>query len=160
MEKLNIETGIKEYQLGEFGVLRMNPTDTNIYSRFLTALENIQEIEGRLLQEGEALGDDADGKAVLDLLDRLDKDVKAELNTAFGYGNDFDKIVCGANLLTVCDNGERLVTNILVALEPIIMNGIQKFVITTVDAAKLNREQRRAVQHSGKVTIDTRVSDK
>ena len=37
MQELNIDTGVREYRINGGGVLRFNPSDPNVYSRFLQA---------------------------------------------------------------------------------------------------------------------------
>ena len=37
MEKLQFDSGIKEYKINGAGVLRFNPGDPNLYARFLEA---------------------------------------------------------------------------------------------------------------------------
>ena len=62
--------------------------------------------------------------------------------------NSFDAIVDGVNLMAVAGNGERVITNLLAALYPVIEQGVQKFyddkANAAVAAARANRQQRRA----------------
>ena len=143
MEKLIFDTGVKEYDLG-FGVpLRFNPTDPNVYARFMEAAEKITEIEKELVKRGEAEG--ATGEDAIRLMAEADQRTKELLNQAFGGGNDFHAIMGGVNLLAVGSNGERVVTNLFAALTPVMVSGAQRCASNEVAQAKLNREQRRAM---------------
>ena len=87
------------------------------------------------------------GAAVLGLLAEADKQTKALLAGVFA-GNDFDQLLEGVNLMAVAGNGERVITNLLAALQPIIQQGAKRFYDQkageAVAAAKANRQQRRA----------------
>lgn len=125
MEKLMFDNGIKEYEMPG-GVLRFNPSDPNVYSRFMAAYDTIQKIEEELISSAKNLPDDrmARGKAVLDFMRDADIKVKAQLSEVFDCGNDFDLLMGGVNIMAVGRNGERVVTNLLQALLPIIQQGI------------------------------------
>jgi len=43
MEKIKFDAGFVTYRLGDLGQLRFNPSDPNLYSRFLEALEKLRE---------------------------------------------------------------------------------------------------------------------
>lgn len=153
-EKLNFDDGIKEYEVNGRELLRFNPSDPNVYNRFcelyeeLSKLEESYEAELKRL-EAETTDDDVEssGKA-LKLMHDIDAKVKARLSYVFGEGNDFDRIMGGVNLMAIGKNGERIVTNLLAALQPIIEDGIRQHqsdaAAEAVAAAKLNREQRCA----------------
>jgi len=49
--------------------------------------------------------------------------MKTLLGEIFGSHNDFHAILQGVNLLAVAENGERVVTNLFSALEPILVDG-------------------------------------
>lgn len=149
MEKIVFDNGIKEYEINNNGVLRFNPSDPNVYARFFDAAEQIQEIEKDLTKKGKALADNEEnGEAAIRLMQEADKKAKELLEQVFGSGNDFDILLGGVNLLAVADNGERVVTNLMQALLPVIEQGAKKCAEQKVDAAvnqaKTNRAQRRA----------------
>ena len=77
-----------------------------------------------------------------------DRDTKKILSEVFGADNDFDKILGGVNMLAVAGNGERVITNLLAALQPIMVEGAQNCAKQQADAAvaqaKRSRAQRRA----------------
>jgi len=112
MEKLIFDTGVKRYRINGGGVLQFNPADPNVYARFLEAAEKIKAAEAEL----DSCGD------VLAAVTALDKKVKALLEGVFP-GNDFDALLGGVNLLAVAGNGERVVTNLMAALQPVLTRG-------------------------------------
>ena len=152
MEKLIFDTGVKEYKINGSGILRFNPSDPNVYARFLDAMEKIQTVEKKLVAKAaeiEYAGDqEQSGAAVLRMMAEADREIKEILAQVFGAGNDFDKILGGVNLLAVAGNGERVITNLLQALQPIMVSGAESCAKQQVDGAvaqaKQNRAQRRA----------------
>ena len=52
MEKIQFDSGVQEFMLGN-GVLRFNPSDPNLYGRFLEAGEKIADIQNNLIREAE-----------------------------------------------------------------------------------------------------------
>lgn len=149
MEKLTFDSGIKEYQVNGNGVLRFNPGDPNVYARLLEAMDDIKTVENDLVEKAKGIQQN-DGAAVLRLMTDADKQMKEVLNRAFGAGNDFNDILGGVNVVAVCDNGERAITNLLNVLVPIVREGAERCAKQQADAAvaeaKLNRAQRRALQ--------------
>lgn len=152
MEKLIFDTGIKEYQINDDGVLRFNPSDPNVYARFMDAMEQIQTIEKALVAKAKGIekaeGQTESGAAVLRVMAEADREVKKILTNVFGKGNDFDVLLGGVNLLAVAGNGERVITNFLSVLQPIMVAGAENCAKQQADKAvaeaKLNRAQRRA----------------
>ena len=147
--KITFDTGVKEYEINNNGVLRFNPGDPNVYARFFDAAEQIEKIEQDLIAKSEALkNEERDGEAAIRLMQDADKQVKELLGQVFGPGNDFDKLLGGVNVLAVASNGERVVTNLMHALTPVIEKEAKKCFDKKVDAAvgkaKGNRAARRA----------------
>ena len=143
MQKLNLDLGVKEYEIGG-GVLRFNPGDPNVYSRFVEAAEKLVEIEQRLTVKVKEYDGEDSGKVVLQIMREADKEVKELLSWIFGAQNDFEEIFCGANVLGVGSNGERVITNFIHAIQPIMEKGARKCAQHQVNQAKMNRAQRRA----------------
>ncbi len=151
MEKLIFDSGVKEYQLGN-GVLRFNPADPNVYARFMEALEKLRAVETGLVEDAKAQinpeTEENSGEVVVRLLAKADREAKDILNWVFGSGNDFTQILDGVSLLAVGGNGERVITNLLHTLTPIIQEGAEKCAqqqtAGAVGKAKQNRAQRRA----------------
>ena len=116
MEKLTFDTGLQSYRVGGAGVLKFNPCDPNVYARFLEAAEKIKAAEQEL----------AGAEDALRAMTALDKRIKGILNEVFGSGNDFNEILGGVNLLAVAGNGERVITNLLTALQPVLIAGARR----------------------------------
>ena len=142
MEKISFDSGVKSYKINGAGVLRFNPGDPNVYARFLEAADKLQEVETALVAEAKIIPE-ADGGAVVQLLNRADREMKGILSWVFGQENDFDKILGGVNLLAVADNGQRVVTNLLEALQPILVEGAERCAKEKVDAALRKAKSRR-----------------
>lgn len=136
MEKLTLDTGLRSYRINGGGVLRFNPADPNLYARFLEAMEKIKAMEDSLPGTGEG--------SPLENMCRTDKQIKQLLDWVF-TGNDFDGLLGGVNLLAVATNGERVITNLLQTLLPVLTEGAQLCAGVQVDKAlaqaKLRREQ-------------------
>lgn len=126
MEKLTFDTGVKTYKVGA-GVLKFNPTDPNVYARFLETLDSLSQLESELSK--------ASGTDAIAALARTDQEIKARLSYVFGPGNDLEAVFSGVSLLAVGANGERLITNFLGAMEPILSEGARA--CAAAEAAKL-----------------------
>ena len=88
----------------------------------MEAVEKLQTLEAELT--GQA--DGAENRQILELMVQADEKMKGVLNWVFGPGNDFHKILGGVNLLAVAGNGERVVTNLFAALEPVLVEGAKQ----------------------------------
>jgi hypothetical protein len=128
MENLTFDTGLREYRAGN-GVLRFNPSDPNLYARFLDSLEELTALEAELTK-----AQATDGVQVLQLLSQADSRAKGILGRVFP-GNDLEAVFAGVSLLAVGDNGQRLLTNFMNALEPILREGVRR--CAAAEAAKL-----------------------
>lgn len=149
MEKLNISVGIKRYQLVEGGaLLSFNPGDPNVYARYMDSLPKIKAVEQEMAGKAKAVDSNSPdaGEKTLEIMRETDLRMKSVLNQIFGKENDFDEILCGVNLMAVTEDGNRVINNVLDALTPIMNAGAKSCVATEVKNAKLNREQRRAMQ--------------
>lgn len=153
-QKLIIDTGVKEYDINSNGLLRFNPSDPNVYDRFIHAIGAVEALEkdyaavatedGGMDEHGFPIA----GKEVLSSAAAIDHKVKKILSEVFGPQNDFDQLMGGVNLMAVATNGERVITNLFAALEPIITAGVQEHLKdkagTAVAQANANRAARRA----------------
>lgn len=146
MEKISFDSGIKEYQINDSGVLRFHPGDPNLYVRFLDAVEKIQQVEDDLTQKAKEIEETDGGEQAVKLMAQADKQMKEILREVFGAENDFDKILGGINLLAVADNGERVVTNLFAALQPVLVAGAERCAKETGEAAVQQAKARRAMQ--------------
>ena len=133
MEKIQFDAGQRSYRINGGGILRFNPGDPNLYARFMEAVEKLQEVETELMKQGES----AQGENIVKLMGSADEKMKSILNWVFGGDNDFHKLLGGVNLLAVADNGERVVTNLFAALEPVLVDGAKR---CAADLAKASRE--------------------
>ncbi len=137
MEKITFDAGVKSYRINGGAVLKFNPADPNLYQRFMEAVEKIQELEKNILPE------EADPLQQLCL---ADKQVKETLSWVFGGGNDFDQLLGGVNLLAMASNGQRVITNLLEALLPVLTEGAKVCAGMQVEQAKAKARSRRESQ--------------
>lgn len=148
MELLNIDIGIKSYQLVEGGApLTFNAGDPNVYARYMEAMDKIKVVEKEMSGKAnsiDASGENA-GEESLKIMYETDRRMKAILNGIFGKPNDFEEILCGVSLMAVTADGDRVINKVLEALSPIMQDGAKACAETEVKEAKLNREQRRAL---------------
>ena len=152
MEKLIFDNGIREFKINDNGVLRFNPADPNVYARLMEAGEKIEAVEASMLAKAKELipdsTEDANGAAVVQLMAEADKEIKEVLAYIFGAENNFNEIFAGVNLMAIGDNGERVLSNFLNALMPIVQKGAQmcadQQISGAVKKAQGNRAQRRA----------------
>lgn len=149
MEKIQFDSGIKEYRINGTGVLRFNPGDPNVYARFLEAAQKIKELEQGLSQQAQVLEGQDSGQQAVQLMADADKQMKDVLGWVFGGGNDFDKILGGVNLLAVAGNGERVVTNLFNALQPVLVAGAQACAREKTAEAVKKAKQRRGEEIAG-----------
>ena len=137
MEKIQFDSGVKSYRINGSGVLRFHPGDPNLYTRFLEAVDKFKALEQELA------ADALEADQILEALHQADQKMKALLSWVFGKENDFDKLLEGVNLLAVADNGERVITNLLVALEPVLLEGAKRCAAQKTQDAKRKAEARR-----------------
>ena len=123
MEQIRFDSGMKKFRINGNGVLEFNPRDPNLFARFLDATDKIRDIEQSLTQQASKILPETAGEETLRLMADADKKMKDLLGEIFGRNNDFHAILQGVNLLAVAENGERVVTNLFSALEPILLEG-------------------------------------
>ena len=155
VQKLIIDDGLMRLDINGNGLLVFNPTDFNLYERFYALTKELPEIEKKYAAEVEELPDGTDEAQAVELAGReltrakeIDALVKKRLSEVFGKGNDFDKLLGGVNIMAFGSNGERIISNLLSALQPYIEDGVAKHTQQEVATARLNREQRRAAQRT------------
>ncbi len=146
MEKISFDSGIKEYRINGTGVLRFNPADPNVYARFLEAVDKIQDMEKVLTEQARQLEGQDNGTQAVKLLAQADKQMKELLAWVFGEHNCFDKLLGGVNLLAVAGNKQRVITNLLEALQPILVAGAEQCAREAAQAAVEKAKVRRAKQ--------------
>ena len=148
MKNLFLDSGIEEFRLTQNGdVLRFNPSDPNVYARFMELTPKIKAVEMEMAEKAKAIDpkSEGSGESALMVMRETDKRMKEILNEVFGHGNDFERILEGINLMAVASNKKRIISNLLDSLAPIMEEGARNCVDSEIDAAKLNREQRRAM---------------
>lgn len=145
MEKIQFDSGIKQYKINGNGVLQFNPADPNVYARFMEAAQKIKQLEQQLRTKASTAQDEG-GAQIVQLMADADKQMKDILSWVFGEGNDMNAILGGVNLLAMASNGERVVTNLFAALQPILMEGAQSCAKETTRAAVEKAKARRAAQ--------------
>ncbi len=143
MKKITFDTGVEEILIGG-GVLRFNPQDPNLFVRFLDASEKLQQIEKELVEKAENSTDE--GTGAMRLLQNADERMKQLLDWVFGSGNDFDAILGGVNLLAIASNGQRVVTNLFAALEPVMIEGAERCAQSRTAQAVEKANARRSAQ--------------
>ena len=144
MEKLQFDSGVKSYRINGGGVLRFHPGDPNLYNRFLEAVEKFRVLEQELAAKCGT--EETLGAEILRFLEEADSKMKQLLNWIFGGDNDFHKLLDGVNLLAVADNGERVITNLLQALEPVLLEGAKRCADQQAKAAVEKAKARRGQQ--------------
>lgn len=136
MENIQFDSGIRTYRINGEGVLRFNPGDPNVYARFLEAVEKLKAAEEELTRQAET----AKETQIVELMTQADRKMKEILDWVFGGDNDFGAILKGVNLLAVADNGERVITNLFTALEPVLVEGAKRCAGELAAKAKAERE--------------------
>lgn len=151
MEKLIFDDGVIRLNVNGNGILAFNPSDFNIYDRLMKFANEVVEMEKEYqtaVNENDSEIDVADKE--LSRATKIDAKVKERLNMVFGGDNDFFTIFNGVNIMAFGSNGERVITNFLHAITPYIEKGLANHTKGEVQAAKANREQRRAAQKKAK----------
>ena len=143
MKNIQFDSGIKEYKLNGSGVLRFNPGDPNLFARFLEAVEKFKALEVELAGRLEMADPAQDGNQAVQVLTDADKQMKDVLNWVFGPGNDMHSALGGVNLLAVAGNGERVITNLFGALQPILIAGAESCAKEKTEAAVKQAKARR-----------------
>ena len=146
MEQIRFDSGMKKYRINGCGVLEFNPSDPNVFARFLQATEKIRNIETELTRQASAIQPESAGEEMLRLMAEADSKMKALLGEIFGGHNDFHGILQGVNLLAVAENGQRVVTNLFSALEPILVEGAKACTGQAKAQAVAKAQARRSKQ--------------
>ena len=119
MERIKIQSTRKQYLVvdqydNELGVIAIDPSDTNIAKRAVTAKDNILAY----IDEASQIVDEKNKENVIDELAAIDEKIKEEINTIFNY--DVSAIVFGNIHCLSTSNGITFVENFLEAVTPII----------------------------------------
>ena len=143
MKKIQFDNGVQRFSING-GVLKFNPSDPNVYARFLEMEEKMQALEAELVKSAGAA--DAGSREILALMAQADRKAKQLLNWVFGGDNDFDKLLEGVNLMAVAENNRQVIENLLEVLEPILLDGAKKYTRDAVRAAREKAQLRSGGQ--------------
>ena len=138
METIQFDSGVKEYRINGEGILRLHPGDPNLYVRFQEAVEKIAQMEAKVRED--------EGEDLLERMRDIDRQLKQLLSWVFGQENDFDALLGGVNLLAVTENGQRVITNFLQALEPVLVEGAKRCARQVTQAARDQAKARKEAQ--------------
>lgn len=130
MEKISFDTGVKEYEINGSAILRFNPSDPNVYARFLDAIPRIQALGSEYLDQAKS-GENQTSPAEICIkaMQEVDSKAKDILNEVFGCGNDFHKIFAGVNVVALrLDGKTRVIDGFFEAMRPIMEGGIKLLV--------------------------------
>jgi len=142
MNQLTVDWGLEEYALFEGAVLRFNPADPNLYARFLELGPRLEALQKGLQQAS----DTGEVLQPVRILEQTDRELKEMLTYVFGPQNDFFRLMQGINLLATGQNGRTVAENLLTALEPVLLEGAERFVRERTREACRQARQRRAAQ--------------
>lgn len=111
--------------------VRIDLSDPSLYTRYFQAVEQICRIEERFdaRKNAGAFAQEADDA------------IRRELCAVFG--EDFGQMLCGANLLAVAANGERTITNLLRALQPVMKRSMEECAQKQAKLALRRAKKRR-----------------
>lgn len=144
-EKLLFDDGLLRLDINGNGILSFNPSDPNVYHRFVNLVKSLPKIEERYknreIEKGNS--DLESAEIVLKDLHDIDKEVKAALSDVFGAQNDFDQLLGGSSLMAFGKNGERVVTNLLNALTPYMESGLKRHMDEKANEAVAEAKKRR-----------------
>lgn len=142
MDVLQIDTGLREYPISGAGKIRFNPADPGVYARFLESIERFETQGKEIAKKLEGVSQN-DGAAFLRIAAQADQEAKATLTWVFGPENDFNKILGGVSLFAIGDNGRRVFENLFEVLQPILMEGAEKYAREQVQMAVSKASSRR-----------------
>ncbi|MDL2294838.1 hypothetical protein LJC60_09475 [Ruminococcaceae bacterium OttesenSCG-928-D13] len=163
-KSISFDTGVEEYEVnGGQAMLRFNPTDPGLFARILDLQgviagfeQRYADLEGKVTGEQDEHGFPIGADTVAQAMRQMDIELKEELRTVFGQGNDFDAIFGHMSALAITDTGNSIVGNFLEAVVPLIEGNMdeREKIVAKVQQAKQkaaqNRAQRRASGHGGK----------
>lgn len=86
MEKLNISTGRKSYQINDTDTIEFNPTDSSFVEKLFDVFDSLDKKQDEYREKLAA----AAGKAVFDVARQCDAEMREKIN------NLFDKDICGS----------------------------------------------------------------
>lgn len=152
MSNVNLGFGVKEITVNGQHTLRFNPNDATSYNLLRELLEQIDNAAKTITNEAakdtgevDRFGIPVRGARVATLMTELDTQLKDKLSAVFG-GVDFDQVFERVNCFATTDDGEFVISGFINAITPEIQLIADQRMRNSANAAKLNREQRRAAQ--------------
>lgn len=149
MEKIQFDTGVKEFECGG-GILRVNFSDYNTYKRLLDMKEYVNNLIDKYETEinNYINGHEKDSMEKqtvysFDIMYKIDKEVKQELEKVFNIDNDFDKIFNGVNVFSINNKGKMIIQDFIEAIVPIIKKDLAHAEQNEISKYVGNREERR-----------------
>lgn len=147
MEKLIISTGLKRYEVNDSGVIfSFNPTDANLYARFLRTKEKIEAIGEELEKKRTELNfeDVSNNEEAAFFLEEADKKCKQALKECFAVENDFDAMFDYVNCYSITDTGNCVIVNFLKAITPIIEKDVANYAKSKAKRAASKTKKKKA----------------
>ena len=136
MQELTIDTGVREYRVNGRGVLRFNPADPALYSRFLECNEKLEAIQKTVAEQ--------QGPAALAELARADGELRRLLGGMFGDLDQLEAALGGAGLFALAENGHTVLGNLLEAVWPEIEQHAMRRMQLRARQAVAEADERRA----------------
>ena len=141
MQELTIDTGVWEYRVNGRGVLRFNPADPALYSRFLECNEKLEAMQKTVAEQQKA---GPQGPAALSELARADGELRRLLGGMFGDLDQLEAALGGAGLFALAENGHTVLGNLLEAVWPEIEQHAMRRMQLRARQAVAEADERRA----------------
>ncbi len=117
----------KGFPLGS-GTLYFAQRDPAVYRRFLEAAEELAALE----EQVEASCSSREG------MQNAHREGIRLLEWIFGEENDFTAIAGGKNLMAMTENGQRVITNLLLEWKPMLYRGMEACIASETEKRKGN----------------------
>lgn len=117
----------KGFPLGS-GTLYFVQEDPAVYRRFLEAAEELAALE----EQVEASCSSREG------IQNAHREGIRLLEWIFGEENDFTAITGGKNLMDMTENGQRVITNLLLEWKPLLLRGMEACIASETEKRKGN----------------------
>lgn len=111
MSEIKFETGLVEYDLGGKAKVTFNPSDVSFARRLYGVFE---ELDRKQVEYQTAIDRSGDAAALFDVLERLDRDMRAQLDGVLGVG--VCEAVFGTMNLSALAGGFPVWANLLLAI--------------------------------------------
>nr|DAE13838.1 MAG TPA: hypothetical protein [Siphoviridae sp. ctLNL10] len=127
MEQIKIDSNVKKYQIvdendNELGVIQIDTTDFSFFTRVKSAENSIKEKLQHFKDIIAEKNSDYDDK--LDEIEKLDVEIKAQIN--YMFGSDVSSIVFGNKNCLSIGKGELFLERFMNAILPVIKQDIKR----------------------------------